>query len=180
MPYSSPQEVMNEIAELVPLYRGVDYSKLDMKGYRLGKEQTTSGHGKFSPAKYIPQPSPPNGYPLTLFAGTTLYQFGTGSRSLRSSRLRKFLPEAFVEISKADARRLKVKDGDKVKVESRNGELTAVAKIADTLNKGMVFMPTPFPESQINRLFDIALDPRTKTPALKTCQVRLERIESHG
>jgi predicted molibdopterin-dependent oxidoreductase YjgC len=135
---------------------------------------------KFSAVKYIPQPSSRNGYPLTLFAGTTLYQFGTGSRSLRSSRLRKFLPEAFVEISKTDARRLKVKDGDKVKVESPNGELTAVAKIADTLNKGMVFMPTSFPESQVNGLFAIVLDPRTKTPALKTCQVRLERIESHG
>jgi predicted molibdopterin-dependent oxidoreductase YjgC len=178
MPYSSPKEVMVEIAELVPLYRGVDYSKLNVKSYRLGKEQTTSGHGKFSPAKYIPPPSSPNGYPLTLFAGTTLYQFG--SRSLRSSRLRKFLPEAFLEISKPDATRLKVKDGDKVKVESRNGELTAVAKIADTLNRGMVFMPTPFPESQFNGLFDIAIDPRTKTPALKTCQVRLERIEGHG
>jgi formate dehydrogenase alpha subunit len=180
MPYSSPKEVMAEIAVLVPLYRGVDYSKLDMKGYRLGKEQTTSGHGKFFPAKYIPQSSSPNGYPLTLFAGTTLYQFGTGSRSLRSSRLRKFLPEAFVEISEPDARRLKIKDGDKVKVASRNGELTAVAKITDTLNKGMVFMPKAFPESRINGLFDIALDPRTKTPALKTCRVRLERIERHG
>jgi formate dehydrogenase alpha subunit len=180
MPYSSLQEVMNEIVELVPSYRGVDYSTLDMKGYRLGKEQATSGQMKFSAVKYIPQPSSRNGYPLTLFAGTTLYQFGTGSRSLRSSRLRKFLPEAFVEISKTDARRLKVKDGDKVKVESPNGELTAVAKIADTLNKGMVFMPTSFPESQVNGLFAIVLDPRTKTPALKTCQVRLERIESHG
>jgi predicted molibdopterin-dependent oxidoreductase YjgC len=180
MPYSSPQEVMNEIAELVPLYQGVDYVKLDVKSYRLGKKQATSGQGKFSPVKYVPRPSSENEYPFTLLAGTTLYQFGTGSRSLRSSRLRKFLPEAFVEISKADAKRLKVKDGDRVKVMSPTGELTAIAKVTDTLNQGMVFMAVSFSESPVSGLFDIVLDPRTKTPALKTCQVRLERIESHG
>jgi len=180
MPYSSPQEVMNEIAELVSLYQGVDYVKLDVKSYRLGKKQATSGQGKFSPVKYIPRPSSENEYPFTLLAGTTLYQFGTGSRSWRSSRLRKFLPEAFVEISKADAKRLKVKDGDRVKVMSPTGELTAIAKVTDTLNQGMVFMAVSFSESPVSGLFDIVLDPRTKTPALKTCPVRLERIESHG
>jgi len=180
MPYSSPREVMSEIAELVPLYRGVDYAKLDIKSYRLGKGQTTSGHGKFSSVKYIPQPSPGDEYPFTLLAGTTLYQFGTNSRSSRSSRLRKFLPGAFVEISRADAKRLKVEDGDKVKIVSPVGELAAEVKVTDTLNKGTVFMPGSFPESPVNGLFDIVLDPQTKAPALKTCHVRLERIESHG
>jgi formate dehydrogenase (NADP+) alpha subunit len=180
MAYSSPREVMNEIAELVPLYQSVDYSKLDVKSYRLGKDQTMSGQGKFHPVRYILQPKPENGYPLTLLAGTTLYQFGTGSRSSRASRLRKFLPEAFVELSKSDAKRLKVKDGDRVKVMSSTGELTAIAKVTDTLNQGMVFMAVSFSESPVSGLFDIVLDPRTRAPAFKTCQVRLERIESYG
>jgi formate dehydrogenase alpha subunit len=180
MPYSSPQEVMNEIAEVVSLYRGIIYAKLDVKSYRTGKEQTASGKRKFSPVKYIPQPSPEDGYPLTLLVGTTLYQFGTGSRTSRASRLRKLLPEAFVELSKSDARKLKVKDGDKVKVVSPTGEVTALVVISDTLNQGMVFMPVVFPEGQVHGLFDIVLESRTKTPALKTCQVRLERIEGDG
>jgi formate dehydrogenase alpha subunit len=180
MAYSSPREVMNEIAELVPLYRGVDYSKLDVKSYRLGKDQTMSGQGKFHPVRYILQPKPENGYPLTLLTGTTLYQFGTGSRSARASRLRKFLSETFVELSKSDAKRLKVKDGDRVKVMSSTGELTAIAKVTDTLNQGMVFMAVSFSESPVSGLFDIVLDPRTRAPAFKTCQVRLERIESYG
>ncbi|MFC2050643.1 formate dehydrogenase subunit alpha [Chloroflexota bacterium] len=180
MPYSSPQDVMNEIAELVPLYRGVNYAELDVKSYRLGKGQTANGKMKFSPVKYSPQPSPEDGYPLTLFLGTTLYQFGTGSRSLRASRLRKLLPEAFVELSKSDARKLKVKDGDRVKLMSPTGEVATLLRISDTLNQGMVFMPAFFPEVQVKELFDIVLDPLTKTPALKTCQVRLERIEGDG
>jgi formate dehydrogenase alpha subunit len=180
MPYSSPQEVMNEIVELVPSYQSVDYSKLDVKSYRLGKEQTASGQMKFSAVKYIPQSNPEDDYPLTLLAGTTLYRFGTGSRSSRASRLRKFLPEAFVELSKSDAKKLKVKDGDRVKVVSPTGEVTAVSRISDTLSQGVIFVPVSFPESQVNELFGIVLDPRTKTPALKTCRVRLERIGSDG
>jgi len=180
MSYSSPQEVMNEIAELVPLYRGIDYAKLDVKGHRLVKDKATSGRANFSPVKYMLQPGPEDGYPLTLLVGTVLYQFGTGSRSLRASRLKQFLPEAFVALSKFDAAELEVKDGDRIKVVSPIGEVATVAKVADELNKGMVFIPASFPESQVNGLFDIVLDPRTKTPALKTCQVRLERIGDHG
>jgi predicted molibdopterin-dependent oxidoreductase YjgC len=179
MPYSSPREVMNEIAELVPLYRGVNYSKLDFKGYRLGKGQTMSEKVKFSPVKYMSQTVPQNEFPLTLLAGTTLYQFGTGSRTLRASRLRRFLPEVFVELSKYDAAKLKLKGGDRVKVVSPMGEVTAVAKITEALTEGVISMPVSFPESQVNGLFDIVLDPRTKTPALKACQVRLERIGDH-
>jgi len=180
MPYSSPQEIMNEIAELVPFYRGVDYAQLDVKSYRLDKDKATSGQVNFSPAKYMQQPSPEDGYPLTLLVGTILYQFGTGSRSLRASRLKQFLPEAFVALSKLDAGELEVKDGDRVKVVSPIGEVATVAKVVDKLSKGMIFIPASFPESQVNELFGVILDPRTKAPALKTCQVRLERIGDHG
>ena len=180
MPYSSPHEIMNEIAELVPMYSGVDYAKLDVKGYRLGKDKTTSGQVNFSSVEYTLQAGPEDGYPLTLLVGTILFQFGTGSRSLRASRLKQFLPEAFVALSKLDAGELEVKDGDRVKVVSPMGEVAAVAKVVDKLNKGMVFIPVSFPESQVNGLFGVILDPRTKAPALKACQVRLERIGDHG
>jgi len=180
MSYSSPREIMNEIAELVPLYRGVDYDKLDMRSHRLVKEQTTSGQMKFSAVGYTPQASPEDGYHLTLLTGTTLYQFGTGSRSSRASKLKKFSPQVFLELSKFDASELNVKDGDMVRVVSPTGEVPAVARVVDTLNQGVVFMPMSFPESHVNELFGIVLDPRTKTPALKTCRVRLERIGSDG
>jgi formate dehydrogenase alpha subunit len=180
MPYSSPQEVMNEIAEVVPLYRGVNYAKLDVKSHRLDSEQARSKKGRFATVRYIPHSILKNEYPLTLLTGTTLYQSGTGSRSLRSSRLSKFLSEVFVEISEADAKKLKVKDGDRVKVVSPTGEVPAVAKVTDKLDKGVVFMSASFSESLVNGLFDIVLDPQTKAPALKTCQVKLKRIEGHG
>jgi len=194
MPYSSLQQVMDEIEELVPLYQGIGYADLEMKGLypaeldgspwgtrRLYKGQFPSGFGRFSPVHYIPRAElSQDGYPLTLLTGTILYHSGTGSRSSRASRLKRFQPEAFVGISEPDAERLGISHGDDVKVISPLSEVTAEARIVDTVAEGMLFMPVSFSESPVNALFDIALGPRSKTPSLKARAVRLERIGPRG
>ena len=194
MPYSSLREVMDEIEEMVPLYQGIGYTDSEIKGLyqpeldsgrsgtrRLYKGQFPSGFGRFSPVQYTPKPEiSEKEYPFTLLTGTTLYQFGTGSRSSRSRRLKRFQPEAFVEISESDAKRLEISHGDGVKVTSPMGEVTAMVTVTDTLPRGMLFMPISFPASPVSELFSIVFDPQAKTPALKTCAVRLERIDSHG
>jgi predicted molibdopterin-dependent oxidoreductase YjgC len=162
MPYSSPQEVMNEIKELVPLYRG----------------ESSRGFGHFVPVKYGTPVEPTKNYPFTLLAGSTLYQFGSGTRSSRSWRLKIFSPEAFVGIGNTDARQLGLMDGDKVKVISPVDEITVTTRITDTLLQGMLFMPISFPESPASKLFDIILEPKTKSPSLKACAVRLERVDN--
>jgi len=194
MPYSSLQEVMDEIQEMVSLYQITDYrdsqtkdihrAELDrdpLKKRRLYKGQFPSGFGRFSPVHYEPPAEmPKDGYPLTLLVGSILYHSGTGSRSSRSPRLRAFSPEAYVEIGESDAGQVGISDGESVKVISPIGEVNAVAKITDTMPEGMLFMPLSFPSTPVNQLFGITLDPRTKTPALKACAVKLERAEPHG
>jgi assimilatory nitrate reductase catalytic subunit len=115
-----------------------------------------------------------------LLVGTILYQFGSGSRSSRALRLKRFSPEAFVEICESDAKRLGIADADEVKVVSPLSEVIAKARISDTVAEGLLFMPVTFAESRVNALFNIALDPRSKTPSLKACAVRLERIKHGG
>ena len=179
MPYSSPQQVMDEIKELVPLYQHLGYT--DFEAGELHRRPFPSGLGRFSPVEYTPpENGAKDGYPLTLQSGSILYHFGTGSRSLRASRLKKFSPEAFVEISQADAGNLGISHGDAVKVISPVGEVTTTARVTDTLPLGMLFMPISFPESPVNELFGAVLDPQAKTPALKACAVRLERISDNG
>ena len=194
MPYSSPQQVMDEIEELVPLYQRLAYGDFeaedldwaDLESGRLGarrlyKGPFPSGFGRFSPVEYIlPTNVSGDGHPLTLLSGSILPHFGSGSRSLRASRLRKFSPHAWVEISEADARHLGFSDGDVVKVASPAGEVTTTVRVTDTLPPGILFMPMSFPETPVNELFSIALDPRAKAPSLKTCAVRLERISTDG
>ncbi len=184
LPFSSLQEVMDEIEELVPLYEG--YADLEgLYQAELGIWETKRTYGGqflkgfacFSPVEYNPPAEgTKEGYPFVLLTGTILHHFGSGTRSLRAWRLKKFSPQAFVEIGESDAKKLAITDGEKVKIISPISEVTTMAKITDTLPGGMLFMPISFPETPVNGLFDIALDPETKTPSLKACKVRIERI----
>jgi len=188
MPYSSLQQVMDEMRELIPLYqvteerepKVISRAELDrdpLKARRLYKGQFPSGFGRFSPVQYEPPTeTSKDSYNLTLLTGSILFHSGTGSRSSRSSRLSEFSPEAFVELGESDALRVGISQGDQVRVISPTGEVTAVAKITDALPEGVLFMPVCFPRTPVNQLFDIVLDPRAKTPALKACTVRLKRI----
>jgi predicted molibdopterin-dependent oxidoreductase YjgC len=56
------------------------------------------------------------------------------------------------------------------------GELTTTIKVSDTVRKGTVFIPLSFPDTPVNALFDIVLDPGTKAPSVKACSVRMERV----
>jgi len=194
MPYSSPQQVMNEVEELIPVYQRLafagfetedrDWADLEsghLGARRLYRGRFPSGFGRFSPVECIPAKNNlANKYPMTLISGTVLPHFGHGSRSLRASRLRKFSLQGWAEISKADAERLELNDGDTVKVASPVGEVTTTLRVTDTLPPGLLFMPISFPESPINELFSTALDPKAKTPSIKQCAVRVERIGTNG
>jgi len=193
MPYSSPQQVMDEIVGCCQLsayssYEGVSYVESEAEGLyraesssywgvgRIHGGEFPEGFARFCPVEYVPAAKAKKGYPFTLLTGTIFNHFGTGSRSFRSARLKKFSPEGFVEICESDARKLAITDGEKVKVVSVVGEVTAKVKITDTLREGMLFMPVPFPEAPVNEVFDIVLDPETKAPSLEACSVKIEKI----
>jgi len=194
MSYSSPQQVMDEIEQLVPLYQRLAYGDVEkeeldladlesdrLEARRLYTGPFPSGFARFSPVEYTPPTNVSgDGFQLILLSGSILHHFGSGSRSSRASRLQKFSPHAWVEISEADAKDLGFSDGDGVKVVSPIGEVTTTVKVTETLPSGMLFMPISFPESPVNELFGIALDPRVKTPSLKACAVRLERTGTDG
>jgi formate dehydrogenase alpha subunit len=191
MPYASPQEVRNEIEELVPFYQppasadlekeDMDWAELESDSIgtrRLYKGPFPSGFGRLSPTEYSP-PSDvsADGYPLTLLSGSILHHFGSGTRSSRASRLKAFSPHPGLEISPQDAKSVGVSDGDSIRVISPAGELKTRVRFSDSLPPGLLFLPISFAESPVNELFDTKLDPRSKAPFLKSCAVRLERIE---
>ncbi len=188
LPFSSLQQVMDEIEELVPLYEGYANSdrlyQADLDRWEAKRTyggQFLKGFARFSPVKYTPQAEGvKEDYPFALLTGTILHHFGTGTRSSMAWRLKKFSPQAFVEIGESDAKKLAISDGEKVKVISPIGEVTTMVKIVDTLPEGTLFMPISFPEAPFNGLFGIALDPKAKTPSLKACNVRIEKVGFHG
>lgn len=194
MSCSSVREVRDEIEKLVPLYK----KSADM-GSGRDKQQQTEKRTKewegqddhklvtpnklyhFSPVRYIePKQEQNQDYPYELVVGSILYQFSSGVRTSKSAWLKKFYSESFIEINESDARQLNITGGDKVKVVSDVGELNTVVKISDALPAGMVFMPLSSPGNPVNELFSITISDETKVPSYKMCNVKIERITTHG
>ncbi len=188
MPFSSIKQVMDEIEKLVPIYGGSNDSvessyqegKSTKERYVYGKH-LLDGFARFSPVEYTQHVSMPSkDYPFRLLTGSTQSHAGTGSRTSRASRLKASPSSTFVEICKSDAEKLSIGEGDTAKITSPTGTITATVKISDTLPEQMVFIPDLMPENPFTELFDYILDPKTKTPSLKTCNVKIERTGIDG
>ena len=188
--FRHPSEVMGEITMLTPSYGGVTYERLDECGLQwpcptkdhpgtpiLHVGRFVCGLGKFTPLQYKPPAElPDKEYPLILTTGRSLYHYHTGTMTRKVTGLNTIEPEGVVEINPLDASYLKIKDGDKVKVISRRGEVIAKAKVTEKSPPKVVFMTFHFAESAVNILTNTALDPIAKTPEFKVCAVRVEKL----
>jgi formate dehydrogenase major subunit len=99
-----------------------------------------------------PAEMPDESYPMYLTTGRVLYQYHTGTMSMRTPGLMTLAPESFVEISLGDAVKYGVGDGDMVKVTSRRGEIKARVKLSEKAVDGTVFIPFHYAESAANEL----------------------------
>jgi formate dehydrogenase major subunit len=123
-----------------------------------------------------PAETPDTDYPFWLTTGTIFTQFLTGTMSRRCPSLHHENPEVFIQIHPKDAQRLNLREGEKLKVSSRRGSLTAKAWMTERVRAGVVFIPMHYLENAANRLTNAALDPLTKTPEYKVCAVSLEKL----
>ena len=191
--FENPSEVMEEIARLTPSYGGITYQRLDEGGIQwpcptkdhpgtsiLHVGRFVRGLGKFTPLQYRPPAElPDKEYPLVLTTGRNLYHYHTGTMTRKVTGLNTLEPEALVEINPADASALKIKEGDKVKIISRRGEVEAKTKITEKSPPKVVYMTFHFAESAANLLTNTAVDPIAKIPEFKVSAVRIERIRKN-
>jgi len=81
--------------------------------------------------------------------------------------------QARIEIHPADAARLKMQDGEAVRVSSRRGAIVLRAWVTERTTIGVVFVPMHFAEAAANLLTIDALDPLAKIPEYKACAVNV-------
>ncbi|MGD2125344.1 MAG: molybdopterin-dependent oxidoreductase, partial [Desulfobacteraceae bacterium] len=189
MSYDSAQAIMTEISEVTPSYCGINYERLKTDGVHwpctgtdhpgtpcLHMDQFTCGLGVFHGIDWIPPAEVPDDqYPLYLTTGRILYQYHTGTMSMKSEGLNEIAPECFVEISPKDAEAYQLHEGDVIKVASRRGEIEVKAKISDMAVDGTVFIPFHYAVAAANELTNAALDPTAKIPEYKVCAVRIDK-----
>ena len=189
MAYDNSRQIMEEIAKVTPSFAGLGYERIEHEGIHwpcptpehpgtpiLHREQFTRGRGLFHAIDYIePAEKVDDEYPLYLTTGRLLYQYHTGTMSMRTGGLNEIAPEAFVEISPQDARKLKVEEGSRVNIDSRRGTIQARIKISRKAVTGTVFIPFHYAVAAANRLTNAALDPVSGIPEYKVCAVKVSK-----
>ncbi len=124
-----------------------------------------------------PAESPDKDYPFWYCTGRLLEHWHTATMTGRVPELKRAMSEATLEIHPEDARKLGIKNRDKVKVSSRRGSVILRAEIngRGKPEKGNVFT-TFFDESKlINDLCIDAFDPLSKEPDFKKCAVKIQK-----
>lgn len=182
---------LREINQVVPAYGGITPERL---ANRLGglfwpcpapdhpgtpvlhteRFATPDGRARLVPVDFTaPAEEPAAAYPLTLTTGRIAVHHNAGSMTRRSPSLVARAPALFVELNPVDASRIGLAEGDSVTVTTLRGSATAQARITDTIEAGVAFMPFHFDGT--NQLTTDALDPQAKIPEYKVAACHISR-----
>jgi formate dehydrogenase major subunit len=143
----------------------------------LERFATPDGLGHFQVAEYEePLEVTDEEYPYVFTNGRVIFHFHSGTMSRRAKRLDNEVPSGFVEINTQDAMEQGIADGDEVKLRSRRGEISTVARLTEDIGRGVLFMPWHFSESSPNVLTGPSAGPPSRMPEFKSCAVNLEVI----
>ena len=189
MSYADSRQIMDELRTVTPSYAGISYDRIEHQGIHwpcpneehpgtpiLHREQFTIGKGVFNAIDYAPPAETVDrDFPLYLTTGRVLYQYHTGTMTMKTGGLNEMAPECFVEISPGDAQRFAIADGALVGIASRRGRIQARVKISPKAVRGTVFLPFHYAQAAANRLTNAALDPISGIPEFKVCAVKLEK-----
>jgi predicted molibdopterin-dependent oxidoreductase YjgC len=189
MHYDNSSNIMEELSKVTPSYAGINYERIEKVGIHwpcpdvdhpgtpiLHTEKFNRGKGLFHSIDYIPPDERTDEkYPMYLTTGRVLYQYHTGTMTMKTQGLNECAPGCFVEISPQDAHRYNLKDNSMVGIVSRRGDIKARVSVSDKAVEGTIFIPFHFAQAAVNRLTNAALDPVSGIPEYKVCAVKLEQ-----
>jgi predicted molibdopterin-dependent oxidoreductase YjgC len=190
--YSSPAEIMDEIASVTPIYGGIGYERIEDIGLQwpcpskehpgtpyLHQGKFSRGKGKFFGIEFKEAAELPDAdYPLILTTGRTIFHYHTGTMTRRTEALNREVPTGYVEINFKDAEKLNIFEREIVSVKSRRGKIEVKVQITRRVPEGVIFIPFHFAESPANALTNSAFDPVAKIPEYKVCAVKVEKKSS--
>ncbi len=128
---------------------------------------------------YEPPPEVPDEvYPFWLSTGRVMEHWHTGTMTRRVRKLYKAYPHATANMHPEDIKNLKLRNGDKIKISSRRGEVQLYLEVNGRVKpqQGMVYVPWFDEDVMIN---DVTLDaycPISKETDFKKCAVKIEKI----
>jgi predicted molibdopterin-dependent oxidoreductase YjgC len=184
--------VFDEMTSVTPSYGGLSYERIEETGIQwpcpsaesdgtpiLHVGKFVRGKGKFHAVNFVePAEVVDEKYPLILTTGRVLYQYHTGTMTRKAVELTSKAPAAYIEMSKHDAAKYGVADGDTVKVSSRRGVIQLAVRLSEKAVDGTVFIPFHFAEAAANVLTNSAECPESGIAEVKVCAVAIEPVGS--
>ncbi|MDU8926773.1 nitrate reductase catalytic subunit NapA [Alisedimentitalea sp. MJ-SS2] len=149
-----------------------------------GDENTVNFYGKpdgraniiFAPFEPAAE-APDDEFDLWLCTGRVLEHWHSGSMTRRVPELYRAVPDAVLYMHKDDARKRKLRDGSKVKISTRRGEIVTRVETRGRNRppKGLVFVPWFDASRLVNKLTLDATDPLSKETDYKKCACKVEK-----
>ncbi|MDA7430475.1 formate dehydrogenase subunit alpha [Primorskyibacter aestuariivivens] len=192
--YGSPADVFAEMKLNMKSLNNITWERLEREGAvtypSLSPEDPgqpivfgdgfprADGRAKFTPASVIaPDDVPDAEYPMILTTGRQLEHWHTGSMTRRASVLDAVEPEANCSLHPSTLRQLGVAPGEHVRLTTKRGSVTVMARADRAVAPDMVFLPFAYVEAAANILTNPALDPYGKIPEFKFSAVKVEKAE---
>ena len=187
MNYSSASEILDEIAELTPTFKGVSWAKLRELGSIqwpcndehpqgtpiMHVNEFVRGKGKFWLTEYVPTDERVNQrFPLILTTGRILSQYNVGAQTRRTKNS-SWHEEDLLEIHPQDAETRGLTDGDKVNIKSRAGHTSLNCRVTERVQPGVVYTTFHHPWSGANVITTDNSDWATNCPEFKVTAVEI-------
>jgi formate dehydrogenase major subunit len=189
--FSSAEQIWDEIRSVWRAGAGITYERLEQGGLQwpcpaeahpgtqiLHEQAFSMGkRALLRPIEYQATAEAADGeYPFTLITGRTLYQFNAGTMTSRTAN-NVLRPNDCLDISAEDAGRLRLSDGQRVRICSRYGQAILPIKIQDSVSPGELFATFHTPAVFLNLVTSPYRDTYVGTPEYKVTAVRLDRIQ---
>ncbi len=186
----TPEEVLSEINERIPAYRGITLKRLELEREGIfwpcldeedpGTPILHAGRPAYIPEDLALGPldgavsAPPDEFPLWLLTTATLFHSADGVRTARSRVLLGAAREGGVTMNPFDAGPLGIEDGDPALVKSSQGSLRTRIAMSERIPRGIV-VATSLGEQSPEGLSSLdARDPEHGAPQTHRLAVRVE------
>jgi formate dehydrogenase major subunit len=185
----SAKVILEEIAGIVPFFKGVKWDELGKNGKQwpvledgsdtkiLHKDAFTKGKGKFHIWDFEESPevtANSSKYPYILTTGRLLEHYNSGTMTRRTPN-KELVAEDILFIHPSDATEKEIVSGDYVIISSARGQTNMKAKVTDIVKPGVIYTTFHFPEASINYLTGSVGDEFTLTPEFKVVAVDIKK-----
>jgi formate dehydrogenase major subunit len=194
--YTHPSDIMDEAAQLAPLFAGVSYERLE--GYKslqwpVAPDGTDTPilfldgfpfddrKARLFPVDWTEPKEFGEEYDIHVNNGRILEHFHEGNMTYKSEGITSKTPNVFLEISHELAKERGIKDGTLVRLSSPYGSVKVKCLITDRVKGKEVYLPmNDNGEAAINLLTSSYSDKDTDTPAYKETSAKLEILQAEG